>query len=84
MEETIIAYIMDFRGQPEFQDVWPIVLSGAAVPLVLFNASLGLNNPRHIKVCPKKGSADSCIVYDTKYTMSEILFQILSSLYSLS
>ena len=84
MEETITAYIMDFGGQPEFQDVLPIVLRGAALHLVFFNASLGLNDPVHIKFCPQKGSADSCIEYDTKYTMSEILFQILSSLYSLS
>ena len=84
MEETITAHIMDFGGQPEFQDVLSVVLRGPALHLVFFNASLGLNDPVHIKFCPQKGSAESCIEYDTKYTMCEMLFQILSSLYSLS
>ena len=84
MEDTVTAYIMDFGGQPEFQDVMSIVLRGPALHLVFFNASLGLNEPVHVKFCPQKESADSCIEYDTKYTMCQMLFQILSSLYCLS
>ena len=84
MEETITAYSMDFGGDPELECVLPNLLAGLALHLVFFNASLGLNNPIHIKVYPQKENADSSIEYRIAYTQRERLFEIISRLFFLS
>ena len=84
LEETVIAYFMDFGGQPEFQEILPLLLRGPALHLVFFNAFLSLNEPVHVRFRSQMSSGNPCIEYNTTYTACEMLFQIISSLYCLS
>ena len=84
LEEMVIAYFMDFGGQPEFQEILPLLLRGAALHLVFFNAFLGLNEPVHVRFRSRMSNGNPCIEYNTRYTACEMLFQIISSLYCLS
>lgn len=81
IEHSVTLYLMDTGGQPEFQDILPLILQGPALHLVIFNASLGLDKPVIVKFakCGEERAA-----YESAFTNREMIHQILSSLHFIS
>ena len=74
---------MDTGGQPEFQEIMPVILNGPALHLVFFNLTINIDDSISIRFCHQDGT-DSMITYNSSYTGKEMIFQLLSSLYYLS
>ena len=83
IEKTTTLYFMDTGGQPEFQEIMPIILNGPALHLVFFNLTINLDDTISIRFCHQDGT-DSVITYKSSYTGKQMIFQLLSSLYYLS
>ena len=83
IEKTTTLYFMDTGGQPEFQEIMPVILNGPALHLVFFNLTINLDDSISIRFCHQDGT-DSMITYNSSYTGKEMIFQLLSSLYYLS
>ena len=78
------VYVMDTGGQPEFQEVLPHVLKGPALHLVLFSLEEGKDClDRCFKVEHLSEDLKSGIPYKSVCPVSEILFQLLASFYSI-
>ena len=87
VEETSV-YVMDTGGQPEFHEVLPHVLKGSALHLVLFSLEKDETNDRDcldrcFKVKHLSQDLKSARPYESGCPVSEVLFQLLASFYSI-
>lgn len=86
VEEMVSVYVMDTGGQPEFHEVLPHVLQGPALHLVLFSL-LEKDNvdclDRQFEVEYVSEELKSVVPYKSVYPVNKVLFQLLSSFYSL-
>ena len=83
IEKTMTLYLMDTGGQPEFQEIMPIILSGPALHMIFFNLTFDLDEPILIRFCHQDGN-DNTITYTSSYTGKQMIYQLLSSLYYLT
>ena len=82
IEKTTTLYLMDTGGQPEFQEIMPIILNGPALHLVIFDLSIDFDQSISIRFCHQDGT-DSVITYNSSYTGKQMIYQLLSSLYDM-
>ena len=80
IEKTTTLYLMDTGGQPEFQEIMPLILNGPALHLVFFNLSINLDQSISIQFCQQDGT-NATITYKSSYTGKQMIYQLLSSLY---
>ena len=85
IEKTTTIYLMDIGGQPEFHEIMPIIFNGPALHLVFFNLTVNLDDTILVQFC-HQDDTDSMITYayDSSYSVKQMIYQLLSSLYYLS
>ena len=82
IEDITILHITDTGGQPEFYDILPLLLQGCSIFLLFYNLSRPLD--QHSTISYRWGEGRSSAVYESQFTLKEMLFQLLVSVASSS
>ena len=82
MEEPWTLYITDTGGQPEFQELLPILVSGPTLFFLLFRLDWELNRRYQVEYITAQGK--SIIPYEAGLTVQEMLLQSLATIASTS
>ena len=69
-------YMIDTGGQPEIQDIIPLLLRGAAFYLLFFNVAESLDEPYMIKYTSKSSTS----IYKSPYTVLQVLSRHLNTI----
>ena len=73
-------HFIDIGGQPEFQEILPLLLHGMALNLIFFNVTHYLDSPYTVVY---RADGSSSIQYESEYTIREIIQRALCSISSL-
>ena len=71
--------LMDRGGQPTFQEIFPLLISGPLVTLIIFKLTDGLTEPKPVLYQPSDGKEHS---WQDSYVVKEFIFHALSSVCS--
>ena len=82
IDEPWTLYITDTGGQPEFQELLPILVSGPSLFFLTFRLNMELNRRYQVEYIDSKGK--SIIPYDSGLTVQEMLLQSLATIASTS
>lgn len=77
LEHSTTAYIIDSGGQPEFQDILPLLFRGPAFYLIFFSLAESLDECYTIKYTNKDGRTINA--YESAYSVKQILLQLTST-----
>ena len=75
-------HLIDIGGQPEFQEILPILLHGMALNFIFFNVTHDLDSPYTV-VYRADSTESSSIQYESEYTIREIIQRALCNISSL-
>ena len=79
-----MIYLVDTGGQPEFHELLPIILRGSALYFIFFSLAYSLYQKVHVRYrLPEGDTRSSDITYDSFHSSTEMIHQLLSSLYSI-
>ena len=81
-DEPWMLYITDTGGQPEFQELLPILVSGPSLFFLVFPLHLELNERFQVKYITSHGKAT--VPYKAGLTVQEMLLQSLATIASTS
>ena len=76
------VYITDTGGQPEFQELLPILVCGPSVFFLVFRLDLELNSRYQVEYVNSSG--ESIVPYESALTVQETLLQSLATIASTS
>ena len=76
LEETLI-YLIDSGGQPQFQELLPILVSGPSIFLLTFSLADPLDAVYKVHFTDKDGKRED---YPTNMTVRDVLTQSLASI----
>ena len=76
LDETLI-YLIDSGGQPQFQELLPILVSGPSVFLLTFSLAIPLDSVSQVIFTDKDGKRE---VYPTNMRVRDVLMQSLASI----
>ena len=82
IDEPWILYITDTGGQPEFQELLPILVSGPSLFFLTFRLDMELNKRYQVEYIDSEGK--SIIPYQSHLTVQEMLLQSLATIASTS
>ena len=80
--EPWMLYITDTGGQPEFQELLPILVSGPSLFFLVFSLHLDLNKKFQVEYITSHGKA--AVPYEAGLTVLEMLLQSLATIASTS
>ena len=80
--EPWMLYITDTGGQPEFQELLPILVSGPSLFFLVFSLHLELNKRFQVEYVTSHGRAT--VPYEAGLTVQEVLLQSVASIASTS
>ena len=83
MKDFTLLQMIDTGGQPEFQEILPLLLSGPALYLIFINLTQELHK-RYEVIYTHEDHRRSCITYRSHLTNEEILLQILTTIASMN
>ena len=81
-EDHWTLYLTDTGGQPEFQELLPILVCGPSVFFLVFRLDLDLNSRYKVKYINSSG--ESIVPYESGLTIQETLLQSLATIASTS
>ena len=76
----LLIQVIDGGGQPSFQEIFPLFISGPSVTLFIFKLTDDLENPVPVEYQPKDNAGKH--KWNDKYVVKEYIFHALSSLAS--
>ena len=82
VDEPWMLYITDTGGQPEFQELLPILVSGPSLFFLVFSLHLELNERFQVEYITSHGQA--AVPYEAGLTVQEMLLQSLATIASTS
>ena len=82
VDEPWMLYITDTGGQPEFQELLPILVSGPSLFFLVFSLHLELNKRFQVEYITSHGIA--AVPYEAGLTVQEMLLQSLATIASTS
>ena len=82
IDEPWTLYITDTGGQPEFQELLPVLVSGPSLFFLTFRLDMELNKRYQVEYIDSKGK--SIIPYQSGLTVQEMLLQSLATIASTS
>ena len=82
VDEPWMLYITDTGGQPEFQELLPILVSGPSLFFLVFSLHLELNKRFQVEYITSHGKAT--VPYEAGLTVQEMLLQSLATIASTS
>ena len=83
MKDFTLLQMIDTGGQPEFQEILPLLLSGPALYLIFINLTQELHK-RYEVIYTHEDHRRSSITYHSHLTNEEILLQILTTIASMN
>ena len=83
IQDYTLLQMIDIGGQPEFQEILPLLLSGPALYLTFINLTQELDNTYEVTYTQQDHSR-SPITYRSHYTIKEILLQIYTTIASMN
>ena len=78
-EDVTLLNIVDTGGQPEYQDILPVLLGGSGLSLFLLNLTQELEKPYPVVYRHAQEGTQS-IEYRSQFTVLQMLFQVLATL----
>ena len=78
----LLIQVIDGGGQPSFQEIFPLFISGPSVTLFMFKLTDDLENPVPVEYQPKDNAGKHR--WEDTYVVKEYVFHALSSLASLA
>ena len=82
IDEPWMLYITDTGGQPEFQELLPVLVSGPSLFFLVFSLHLELNKRFQVEYITSQGRA--AVPYEAGLTVQEMLLQSLATIASTS
>ena len=82
VDEPWMLYITDTGGQPEFQELLPILVSGPSLFFLVFSLHLELNGRFQVEYITSQGK--TAVPYEAGLTVQEMLLQSLATIASTS
>jgi len=82
VDEHWTLYLTDTGGQPEFQELLPLLVCGPSLFFLMFRLDLELNSRYQVEYINSSGR--SIVPYEAGLTMQETLLQSLSTIASTS
>ena len=83
LQNMSMVYFIDTGGQPEFHEIFPVILRGSSIFLVFFSLEKGLDEKVQVWYQLKADSDDhSPYQYKASCSSIEIVYQLISSFYS--
>ena len=76
-EDVTLLNIVDTGGQPEFQDILPVLLGGSGLSLLFLNLAQELEKPYPV-VYRHAEERTKSIEYRSQFTVLQMLFQVLA------
>ena len=83
IKDFTLLQMIDIGGQPEFQEILPLLLSGPALYLTFINLTQELDNTYEVTYTQQDHSR-SPITYRSQYTIKEILLQLYTTIASMN
>ena len=80
-EDVTLLNIVDTGGQPEYQDILPVLLGGSGLSLLFLNLAQELEKPYPV-VYRHAEEGTQTIEYRSQFTVLQMLFQVLATLTS--
>ena len=80
VDEPWMLYITDTGGQPEFQELLPLLVSGPSLFFLVFSLHLELNKRFQVEYITSQGKA--AVPYEAGLTVQEMLLQSLATIAS--
>ena len=79
LNNSMLLQVIDGGGQPTFQEIFPLLVSGPSVTLIIFKLTDGLTEPKAVTY--KRNDGTECTWQDS-YVVKESIFHALSSVCS--
>ena len=79
LNKSMTIFYTDTGGQPEFQEVLPLLAAGPTIFLLVFDLHQPLDSPYKVSF---ESSSNKLEVYNSSFTVREVLMQCLSSISS--
>ena len=80
-KDVTLLNIVDTGGQPEYQDILPVLLGGSGLSLLFLNLSQDLEKPYPV-VYQHAEEGKKTLEYRSQFTTLQMLFQVLATLTS--
>ena len=77
-DDVTLLNIVDTGGQPEYQDILPVLLGGSGLSLLFHNLSQDLEQPYPVVYRHEEGR--SSVEYHSQLTTLQMLFQVLATI----
>ena len=79
LNNSMLLQVIDGGGQPTFQEIFPLLISGPSVTLIIFKLTDGLTESKPVRYQPSDGKEHS---WQDSYVVKEVIFHALSSVCS--
>ena len=79
LNNSMLLQVIDGGGQPTFQEIFPLLISGPSVTLIIFKLTDGLTESKPVWYQPSDGKEHS---WQDSYVVKEFIFHALSSVCS--
>ena len=79
LNNSMLLQVIDGGGQPTFQEIFPLLISGPSVTLIIFKLTDGLTESKPVRYQPSDGKEHS---WQDSYVVREFIFHALSSVCS--
>ena len=76
IDRAMILQVIDGGGQPSFQEIFPLLISGPSVTLIMFKLTDDLQKCHPVKYQPNNGMEQT---WQDTYVVSDFIFHALSS-----
>lgn len=77
LEGSTTVHLTDTRGQPEFHEILPALISGPVITLLVFKLNENLREQCRVRYVSAEGRKME--EYDTSYTTEDVIFQSLAA-----
>lgn len=77
LKKTTIIHFTDAGGQPEFQEVLPMLVSGCSLFLLIFGLSRGIDEPCIVSYVYK---GEVTVKYKSSFTVKDIMLECLATI----
>ena len=78
VDSMSFVYFTDTGGQPEFQELLPVLMAGCNTVFIIFNLEQDLDSYPQLEYLPSNSNESIC--YQSPYTVGEMLCQSLMSI----
>ena len=79
LNNSMLLQVIDGGGQPTFQEIFPLLISGPSVTLIIFKLTDGLTESKPVWYQPSDGKEHS---WHDSYVVKEFIFHALASVCS--